>query len=376
MSKQKKTEPKANTNDYQYMYCELPRVTERIFAPDMNPDRVDLILINGKKWVNGTVLHYYFFDQPTDGETVFLSDGTSEWQTWVGEGAEQDIVREAFKIWKNIGIGLEFKEVDSRSEAEIRIGFMRGNGAWSYVGRDNLKIGINKRTMNFGWDLTNPGEVDTALHEIGHAIGFSHEHQNPHAGIEWDEEAVYAALAKPPNNWTREKTFHNIIRKIEPDDVQGSNWDPNSIMHYPFRATLIDAPEPYSKEGIDPIAGLSDRDKVWARTFYKPLKPTDYQKLQVLGSTKLAIAEGEQGNFIIEPDATRNYNIQIFGEADAVMVLFEEVDGTLRYVAGDDDSGTNSNATINWKLFKGRRYVVRIRLFFQDRNDETAVMLW
>ena len=31
--------------------------------------------------------------------------------------------------------------------------------------------------MNFGWDLTQPGEIDTALHEIGHTIGFPHEHQ-------------------------------------------------------------------------------------------------------------------------------------------------------------------------------------------------------
>ena len=53
--------------------------------------------------------------------------------------------------------------------------------------------------MNFGWDLTQPGEIDTAIHEIGHTLGFPHEHQNPHAGIVWDEEAVYAALAQPPN---------------------------------------------------------------------------------------------------------------------------------------------------------------------------------
>ena len=71
-------------------------------------------------------------------------------------------------------------------------------------------------------------------HEIGHTIGFPHEHQNPNAGIVWDEEAVYRALGGPPNNWSRETTFHNIIRKIQPDRVQGSTWDPDSVMHYPF----------------------------------------------------------------------------------------------------------------------------------------------
>jgi hypothetical protein len=38
---------------------------------------------------------------------------------------------------------------------------------------------------------------------------------------------VYTSLGGPPNNWPREKTQWNILRKIEPDTVQGSNWDPD-----------------------------------------------------------------------------------------------------------------------------------------------------
>ena len=44
--------------------------------------------------------------------------------------------------------------------------------------------------MNFGWDVSTPYGKDTALHEIGHALGFPHEHQNPNAGIVWDVDAV------------------------------------------------------------------------------------------------------------------------------------------------------------------------------------------
>ena len=51
----------------------------------------------------------------------------------------------------------------------------------------------NERTMNFGWDLTTSYGHDTALHEIGHTLGFPHEHQNPTAGIVWNEPAVLAA---------------------------------------------------------------------------------------------------------------------------------------------------------------------------------------
>ncbi len=356
-------------------YCSMPVVPVRQFPPSVNPHRANLILRSDKKWTNGTILHYYFFDKSTDGEEVFFSDGSTKFVKWTGNQREKDIVRQAFDLWKKVGIGLEFKEVNSRDDAEIRIGFMRGDGAWSYVGRDILGIGRNKRTMNFGWDLTRPGELDTALHEIGHTLGFPHEHQNPNAGIVWDEQAVIDSLAKPPNNWSKETTIHNIIRKIDPDLVQGSNWDPDSIMHYPFGPGLIIAPEKF-KNGLQPRPGLSARDKAWVKNIYPPLKKTDYTELVPFNSVALEIAEGQQRNFLIVPKSTRKYDIRTFGISDTVMVLFEDVNGELRYRTGDDDSGEDYNASFRIKLYSGRKYVLRIRLYYKDRAGETAIMMW
>jgi hypothetical protein len=59
-----------------------------------------------------------------------------------------------------------------------------------------------------------------------------------------------------------------------------------------------------------------------------------------------------------------------------VIVLFEDVDGELRYVAGDDDSGEDRNALLRVKLFRGRTYVLRIRLYSSWESGETAVMHW
>lgn len=287
-------------------------------------------------------------------------------------------MRRAFQTWKDLGIGLEFDEVSTRDEAEIRIGFMRGDGAWSYIGRDIIDLGIGRdhRTMNFGWDLTrHPQEIDTAIHEIGHTLGFPHEHQNPNAGIVWDEEAVYAALAKPPNSWPRETTYHNIIRKIAPDTVQGSTWDPDSVMHYPFGPGLILEPAQY-RSGINPPGGLSERDVTWVKTFYPPMNEQDDPLLHPVESVRLEIGPGEQRNFRIRPAATRLYTIGTFGLSDTVMVLFERVGEQLRYLKGDDDSGYDRNARITYRLRKGREYVVRLRLYYADRRDETAIMLW
>lgn len=340
-----------------YAYCALPIVPERVFERDVNPNRAELIRIFGKKWANGTVLHYYFFE-------------TTEEQ--------KNVVRDAFDTWKELGIGLRFEEVDSPTEAEVKIGFVRGDGSWSFVGRDviDLAPGPDERTMNFGWDLTrDPSEIDTAVHEIGHTLGFPHEHQNPNAGIVWDEEVVYAALAKPPNRWPRDRTFYNIIRKIDPDTVQGSEWDPNSVMHYPFGPGLIKEPAQY-RAGLEPAGGLSDRDKTWIRTFYPPLSEADYEELKPLESIRLAIGVGEQRNFVIRPEATRYYEIRTFGTSDTVMVLFEDLNGEPRYLTADDDSGENRNAYIRVKLMKNREYILRVRLYYATRAGETAVMIW
>ena len=372
VSKNKRTAQKNGT----YSYCSLPDVPERTFEPGVSSHRISLIRASAQKWVNGTELTYYFFDKASDGEYVYFNDGTSEWRKWTTTTAEKDVVRKAFDIWKKVGIGLEFKEVKSRTEADIRIGFMRGDGAWSYIGRDILDIGTDERTMNFGWDLTRSSdEIDTAVHEIGHSLGFPHEHQNPNAGIVWDKEAVYAALAGPPNYWSHEKTDINIINKIRADTVQGSNWDPNSIMHYPFEAGLIKEPAEY-RNGLYPEAGLSERDKTWVKTFYPSLTQKDYQELKPYSSIVLDIAAGQQMNFYLKPTYTRTYNLGTFGTSDTVIVLFENVNGELKYCKGDDDSGWDRNALITTKLFQNHVYVLRVRLFYTNRSGETIVLWW
>ncbi len=356
-------------------YCSLPLVPPRIFVHEVDPFRAAAIVVTENKWVNGTVIHYYFFDQEEDGEFGFTTSGERVWRSWVGSEAQQNVVRDAFKQWKDIGIGLEFQEIDNREDAEVRIGFMQGDGSWSYLGTYILNIGAGQRTMNFGWDLTNQYGRDTALHEIGHVMGLPHEHQNPNAGIVWDEEAVYTALAKPPNNWPRDTTYHNIIRKLDPDTVQGSNWDPDSIMHYPFGPGLIIQPEEYRQSGISPAPGLSERDVQWVKTFYPP-QEEELEELEPFRSKRLSIKAGDQVDYLIVPNTTRTFNIRTFGESDTVLVLFEDEANEWRYRSGDDDSGKDQNAHLRYRLIKGHRYVLRARLYYQHMEGNLAIMMW
>lgn len=355
-------------------YCSVKVSTPLEMPAGVGADRASAIVALASKWANGTLLQYYFYTDPErDGKMVTFADGTREWRTFVGGEAQRQIVREAFAMWKALGIGLDFQETADRREAEVRIGFMLGDGSWSYVGTEILDQGPDDRTMNFGWDLRR--QPDTALHEIGHTLGLPHEHQNPNSGIEWNEEAVYLDLGGPPNNWKREKTQYNIIRKLDPNSVQGSNWDPDSIMHYAFKAGLIARPERYAG-GLRPAGGLSPRDVAWIRTFYPPIPDATVRPLEPAQSQPLNLRNGEQANFIFEPDATRKYKVQTFGACDTQVVLFEEVEGEWRFLAADDDSAEDRNALVDVRLRQGHRYAARVRLKYNSGGTPASVMLW
>ena len=370
MEKRKTTKSSKRQDDGQVegMACSLPKVRERELSSSIPGFRERLIRIHEKKWANGTVLHYYFFERPTDGENG----------SWVGAQAQKDVVRRAFKAWKDLGIGLEFREVDDREDAEIRIGFDWSDGSWSYVGRDVIDFvpDPNKRTMNFGWDLTTDHGWTTALHEIGHTLGFPHEHQNPHAGIEWNIEAVYDYFRGPPNNWDDDSIHWNILRKISPEAVMGSNWDPNSVMHYAFRGGLIKEPTEFA-DGLWPPGGLSDTDSAEVIRFYPPIEEEEVlPELRPLESHRLLIQAGDQVSLRIEPDFSREYTIQTFGVSDTVLVLFELDGDEPRFLRGDDDSGFDRNARMRLRLRRGRKYILRVRLYYSEIEGQTAVFMY
>ena len=354
--------PEAPPAEASYM-CSLPVLPKREFEAGVSHDREQAILLIGNKWVNATNIHYFMF-----------SEGP-----FAGANNQRDVVRQAFQVWKDVGIGLKFTEVDDIQDAELRIGFQRGAGSWSTVGTVALQVGQTERTMNFGWDITQPGPngLDTAIHEIGHALGLKHEHQNPNAGIVWNRQAVYdhfEATQNPP--WDEATTDHNILNTVNPSSVGGSDWDPDSIMHYSFTAGLINQPVRF-RNGLRPAPGLSDKDKEVILSFYPPQGGSPIlPQLSPFQSERLALMPGEQKDFSVIPKNSRDYTFSTFGRSDTVMVLFEDIDGDPVYVKGDDDSGFNRNARFTVRLIKGRKYILRIRLYYNWAEGDTVVMMW
>lgn len=120
-------------------------------------------------------------------------------------------------------------------EADIRIAFNRRDGAWSLLGTDCLtEKDKNVPTMNFGWF-----DVPTTLHEFCHALGMIHEHSNPNGvPINWATCHV-SYWASESQCWDPQTIKDNIIDKYKVDQINGSEFDPQSIMLYFFDGSLV-----------------------------------------------------------------------------------------------------------------------------------------
>ncbi len=117
---------------------------------------------------------------------------------------------------------------------------------------------------------------------------------------------MYTSLAKKPNEWSRATTFRNILQKLDPQQVQGSTWDPDSIMEYEFEAGLIDVPDKYDSNGLVPPGTLSATDKTWAQTWY-PGTAAAPAELEVFQAVAIDLAAGQQVDFVFKPAGSRKY---------------------------------------------------------------------
>jgi hypothetical protein len=188
--------------------------------PGMSNHPLKMALLAGKMWKKGRVLRVGFLD---------------------GSQTQRQRVMARTSVWMKFA-NIRFQPASSVSSADIRISFKADPGSWSYVGTDNLGIDKGEPTMNFGWleNDTDDQEYDrVVLHEFGHALGCIHEHQNPKGGIKWNLSAVYAYFGGPPNNWSREDTYQNVIKKYSVLQLNASRFDRNSIMLYSFPGQLI-----------------------------------------------------------------------------------------------------------------------------------------
>ena len=287
----------------------------------------------GKTWMNGSTLRVRFMG---------------------GTPAQQAVAREQAGWWAQFA-NLKFN-FNNAPDADIRISFDPQDGAWSYIGTDCQSIPLNQATMNLGFL-----DGGTAGHEFGHAIGLAHEHQNPSGGIQWNEAVVITELAKSPNFWDEAKARHNVLRKYSADQINGTAFDPDSIMLYFFPAS-------WTLNGIatkeNDVLSAVDKQFIAGAKMYPKTGPTPSSatQLKVNNATRTQASIGKIGEedlFTFAAKTDGRYVIDTRGPTDVVMKLFGPNSETA-LIAEDDDSGIDANARISASLTAGD-YFVQIR---------------
>jgi hypothetical protein len=184
-------------------------------------------------WPKGSIVKIYFIDGHMDAHE------------WVHSIVTEHIVPLLDPSWLRFEWG-HLNPSFGASDCPIRISFNANDGAWSYLGTQSLDTPSPHATMNLGWldhpsESTNPlrGTGTVVQHEFGHLLGMVHEHNSPNVRIQWRKQAVINELSGPPNNWDMDTINTNIFSKYDSTEVNGSEYDPLSIMHYYYSSSWI-----------------------------------------------------------------------------------------------------------------------------------------
>jgi hypothetical protein len=157
-------------------------------------------------------------------------------------------------------------EVVTNGYADIRITTDTADDK-SLIGTDALTFEQSEATFYLATPMDSESFKSTVIHEMGHALGFIHEHLHRDANIPWNREKVYE-FYRDEYEWDKQRVDDNVFTPFN-GAVIDTEYDPKSIMHYPVPKELTDG-----VWEIGQNTELSEQDKKLAEFAY-PKDPDD-----------------------------------------------------------------------------------------------------
>jgi hypothetical protein len=135
--------------------------------------------------------------------------------------------------------------MDSSTYPNIRISFNPDTGAYSQLGKENLRVPATEETMNLGW-LDEPSawegnDYGVIKHEFGHAIGLIHEHTRADHPLNLKNKQLLYDIFQVTQGWDPATVESNVVQPWAIDTLNSSVYDPDSIMHYRLDCNIFSA---------------------------------------------------------------------------------------------------------------------------------------
>jgi serralysin len=174
-------------------------------------------------WPNGSTLRIGFLGG-NDWQRIQVATHAVEWTKWAN-------------------LSFDFVAIPP---IDILIDFVPPS-SWSRIGTESRDVASYMlASMNLGWiEPQIPPRALRAviLHEFGHALELTHEHQScdkrPEDNLAWNRQAVYQYFGGKPNEWDVAKINWNILANNTGHVLKRSFFDIDSIMLYSFPKDLF-----------------------------------------------------------------------------------------------------------------------------------------
>lgn len=180
---------------------------------NVNPDGLDLAVMRGLEWPNGTVLRVAFMERVAPDLRA--------------------LIVQHMNAWNRRGTNIRF--IESTTNPQIRVTLARGQGYWSFVGRECLSIPKGEPTMALeGMSMrTSPVELTRVIrHETGHTLGMVHEHLRPEI-VARINPAKALDYFRRTQGWDDATIRDNVLTAIPQSALISTRMpDPLSIMTY------------------------------------------------------------------------------------------------------------------------------------------------